>query len=128
MKRVLSYVLVFAALIVQIAIGHDRIHAGLADHRGKVVRRHVRRADDEAMRNPVQLDQRQGRRKLIPSGDEDRPARQFPEPAAQARAETEVAQRNARVRAPQKAARRVGGATQRVSTCPHVISQHPDRT
>ena len=93
-----------AALIVRVAIGHDRVHAGLGDQRGKVCGWQVGRANDEATRNPVQFDQRQSRRKLILSCDEHRAARELEEPAAEARAVQEIAQSDAGVGTPEKAA------------------------
>jgi len=65
------------------------------------------RANDESTRNPVQLDQRQCRDKLILGCDENRPARELRETTAKTRAAQKIAQRNAGGGTPQEAAQTV---------------------
>ena len=74
------------AVIAAIVIRHDRIHARFRDDGGKMLGRQVRRADDQPAGNSVQLDERQRRGELIPSGDENRPSGELRHSAAEARA------------------------------------------
>ena len=79
----------------KITVVHDRIDVGSGDHSGEMLRRQVRRADDEAPRDGVELDQRERRGQLIASGDEDGTACELRREAAETRTTPELTQSNA---------------------------------
>ena len=76
---------------------HDRVDLGIGDDRRQMLGRQIGRTENEAARNAVELDQRQCGGELITGRDQHRAARELGQPAAQAGATREVAQRDVRV-------------------------------
>ena len=64
-------------------VDHDRIDFGCGDHGAEMIGLDIGRQDHQAPRDAVKLDQRQRRRQLARGREQDRPAGQIREPAAE---------------------------------------------
>src|SRR5207244_1657492 len=93
------------------------------DDGGKVLRRHIRGADDQPASNPVQLNERQRRDKLVPGGDKNGASGELWRSAAETRAIGKAVDTNAGRAAVQEALWTLRRVTQPVSNRRHGVQR-----
>ena len=109
-------------------IQDDRVDTTLRDDRAHVLGREVGCAEDEPARDPVQLDKRHRRGKLIGREDEHRPTREFPPATPEAGTAQQIGQTHAGGSAPEVAGRTVRSATESFPNRRHGISPRSRRS